>query len=244
MTCKTYTDLQAERADPELVRRDRLNCCHLSSVDLQQPVVSDYLGNLYTKAILLEFLLARDHGQLADVEAEHRHQNIMRTHPDGLKHIRSLKDVVEVCLDTSTAAASSAMAIPRINTSSCRTPANAGQMAHLLCPISQLPFLKNRVALLVTCGHVFCHSVIDMLQPQDGSNVPCQCPSCDQAFQMPTEVIEIAADGKHWKDQKERVDRRKAKRNKRKTHGADRTVTNHRRKDDVKSERPCKVMKS
>lgn len=64
--------MQAERADPELVRRDRLNSCHLSSVDLQPPVVSDFLGNLYTKATVLEFLLARDHGQFVDVEAEHR----------------------------------------------------------------------------------------------------------------------------------------------------------------------------
>lgn len=64
--------MQAERADPVLVRRDRLNSCHLSSVDLQPPIVSDFLGNLYTKASLLEFLLSRDHGQFSDEESEHR----------------------------------------------------------------------------------------------------------------------------------------------------------------------------
>ena len=65
--------MQAERADPQLVRRDRLNSCHLSSADLQPPIIADYLGNLFSKPSMLEFLLARDHGRIADVEAQHRY---------------------------------------------------------------------------------------------------------------------------------------------------------------------------
>lgn len=78
--------VQVERADPELVRRDRLNSCHLSSADLQAPIVADFLGNLYTKASLLEFLLARDHAQFADLEAEHRFDLLFVCSPRRTSH--------------------------------------------------------------------------------------------------------------------------------------------------------------
>lgn len=76
----------------------------------------------------------------------------MRTHPDGLKHIRSLKDLVEV-----RAHPSADTATPGSKDTPMPAQPSTGPMADLTCPISQLPFVKNRVALLVSCGHVFCH---------------------------------------------------------------------------------------
>ncbi|KAK9472918.1 Rtf2 RING-finger-domain-containing protein [Dipodascopsis tothii] len=55
--------------------------CHLSRKPLQAPVVSDYLGRLYNKDAVLEWLIAPD------------------TFADGpglVGHIKSIKDVVEV----------------------------------------------------------------------------------------------------------------------------------------------------
>lgn len=59
--------------DPQVVRQSRLSHCRLTNVPLQLPVVADFLGHLYTKAALLEFLLARKHGTFVNAAAKTRH---------------------------------------------------------------------------------------------------------------------------------------------------------------------------
>lgn len=81
----------------------------------------------------------------------------MRTHPDGLKHIRSRKDVVEVRAHPSCGESGAATADAAAGVVAPSSEPTVGQMAHMHCPISQMPYLKNRVALLVPCGHSFCY---------------------------------------------------------------------------------------
>jgi hypothetical protein len=64
--------VQAEQADPQLVRESKLSSCRISNEPLQQPVVCDFLGNIFSKAAVLEFLLARKHGAFADAEVKTR----------------------------------------------------------------------------------------------------------------------------------------------------------------------------
>jgi hypothetical protein len=65
--------VQAEVADPELVRQSKLGSCYLSNMPLEQPIVCDYLGNLYNKHAVLEYLLGKLHGDFADEDARHRY---------------------------------------------------------------------------------------------------------------------------------------------------------------------------
>lgn len=62
--------VQAEQADPRLVRNSKLSCCHLSGHALQPPIVADFLGNLYTKADVLEYLLARKFDRHSSVQTK------------------------------------------------------------------------------------------------------------------------------------------------------------------------------
>ncbi|KAL0589309.1 hypothetical protein ABG067_002528 [Albugo candida] len=64
-----------EKAEQELVRRQKIQHCALSEEPLREPIVACRLGNLYNKQVLLEHLLAR-------------------TIPDQFQHIKSLRDVV------------------------------------------------------------------------------------------------------------------------------------------------------
>jgi Rtf2 RING-finger len=64
--------LQTEQADPGLVRASKLGTCFISQEQLRYPVVADLIGNLYNKAAVLEYLLAKKHGMFATVEAKTR----------------------------------------------------------------------------------------------------------------------------------------------------------------------------
>lgn len=68
----------------------RWTTCALSGQPLQPPVVACFLGNLYNKASVLEFLLARA-GHCADDAAMHRYLNVIRTSGDAFDHITSTK---------------------------------------------------------------------------------------------------------------------------------------------------------
>lgn len=50
-------------------RQTRWSTCHISGQPLEVPIAADFLGTLYNKEAVLEFLLARN-GYFADQEAE------------------------------------------------------------------------------------------------------------------------------------------------------------------------------
>jgi len=121
-----------EKADPFELARIRWTLCQLSKDPLKPPVVTDQLGLLYNKEVLIKHLLDKDI-------------------PKAFKHIRSLKDVMDVNFKAN----------PRYN------PKNEIDSKHLnitdwateapfICPITNLEVgVNHKFSMLKTCGCAF-----------------------------------------------------------------------------------------
>lgn len=71
-------------------RVTRWSTCALSGQPLAAPVVACYLGRLYNKAAVLEWLLAKA-GHFSDEADAHRYINQLREAGDAFDHITSIK---------------------------------------------------------------------------------------------------------------------------------------------------------
>lgn len=66
-------DVQEEGADKFTDREAKLCSCHLTGAPLQSPIAADYLGHLYNRQSLIEYLLAVGHDSYTDEAAQHRY---------------------------------------------------------------------------------------------------------------------------------------------------------------------------
>ncbi|GAB4819269.1 hypothetical protein N2152v2_006315 [Parachlorella kessleri] len=128
------------KLDTKSERVTKWTTCALSGEPLKAPVVADFLGALYNKAAVLEFLLARA-GVFNDESEVHRYLNQIRASGGAFDHITSSKDVFEV----------------RLGDQEQATPpeTDASQQAVYRCPITDLPCDSYPFVALATCGHVF-----------------------------------------------------------------------------------------
>ena len=86
------------------------------------------------------------------VSCWYRYQNIARIHGEGLNHLQSLKDVLDVHLVPDNLA-------QERSAKPASTVLQSGSVADLYamqCPVLRTPFDKDRVAML-PCGHVVAH---------------------------------------------------------------------------------------
>ena len=79
-----------QRLDPTAERRVRWSTCTLSGEPLAPPIVADYLGSLYNRAAVLEFLLARQ-GSFTEEGGMHKYINQLREAGEGFDHLASTK---------------------------------------------------------------------------------------------------------------------------------------------------------
>lgn len=151
-------------------RVTRWSSCALSGQPLAAPVVACFLGRLYNKSAVLEFLLARAGHFAAEADA-HRYINQLRESGDAFDHITSMKDVFPLQYAPATAPA---------DAQAVATGAD-GDVDPLLpapfsCPITQLRCDVYPFAALRPCGHVFSERALKEAAG-DGT-----CPTCGAAF--------------------------------------------------------------
>lgn len=133
----TRTDLvkpkkKEEKADPFELARVRWTLCQLSKDPLKPPVVTDQLGLLYNKEAIIKHLLDKDM-------------------PKAFKHIRSLKDVVDVNFKPN----------PRFNPKSEKDAKHLNitdwaTEAPFICPITNFEVgVNHKFSMLKSCGCAF-----------------------------------------------------------------------------------------
>lgn len=76
--------------DARTSRVTRWSTCALSGAPLASPVVACFLGRLYNKAAVLEWLLARA-GRFEEEADVHRYANQLRQAGNDFDHITSIK---------------------------------------------------------------------------------------------------------------------------------------------------------
>ena len=116
----------------------RWKTCILSQQPLKPPIVSDWLGNLYNKDAILEFLLPSDDSSVESSKADK--EKILES------RVKSLKDVVEVKFHQSEEN-------PKEDSSSAAST--------WLCPVSNKALGPSvKAVYLVPCGHAFSETAI------------------------------------------------------------------------------------
>jgi hypothetical protein len=133
-------------------------------------VVACFLGRLYNKSAVLEFLLARAGHFEAEADA-HRYINQLRESGNSFDHITSIKDVFPLQYAPATApAGAQAVATGADGDVDPLLP------APFCCPITQLRCDVYPFAALRPCGHVFSERALKEAAA-DGT-----CPTCGAAF--------------------------------------------------------------
>lgn len=155
------------RLEPTQERRVRWSTCALSGERLAAPVVADWLGTLYNRQAVLEFLLAKQ-GNFGEEGGLHRLINQLREAGDALEHLTSMRDVFAVTL--------------------CPDPEEdadaASSTAPHRCPVTDLPCTTGAFCALAPCGHVVSERALKELRGADGG---VSCPSCAAA--APAEAV-------------------------------------------------------
>lgn len=142
------TRQRPEQRDRDSVRAFKWRHCALSQAPLERPVVACELGNLYSKASVLEALLQRE-GKPATV-----------AHLRGLKDIRAL-NLTRTC-SAKSAGSSAINGDSYIDTHS----------AEYMCPVVGLEMNgKYRFVVLWACGCVLSERAVNMVKTD-------QCPRC------------------------------------------------------------------
>lgn len=151
----------SSEADQQSRRAMQWSTCTLSGQPLRTEVVADYLGALYNREAVLEFLLMRS-GILADDDSEHRYANMLRQAEAALSHLRTKKDIFTVHLlaDSGPAAAMSKQ---------------AAEPAIYECPLQHVRCDMQQFSALSSCGHIFSDRALK--QVTDAC-----CPLCSTAF--------------------------------------------------------------
>ncbi|PWZ03494.1 DUF602-domain-containing protein, partial [Testicularia cyperi] len=170
------TKAAEEKADPESARLARWTQCFLSRSPLRPPVVSDPLGRLYNKDVVIENLLARHAGSAMDGSTA-----------AGMSHIRGLKDLVELNLTPN----------PDYASPSAKSESSEAKVVPYICPLTSRQMNGiHRFVYIATCGCVVSQQglravvTIESTSSSSSSNkdssaldpdkVP--CPSCGKPF--------------------------------------------------------------
>ncbi|CAL8463661.1 g3195 [Coccomyxa elongata] len=148
--------------DRSTARETSWTTCSISGHPLQNPISADYLGQLYNREAVVEFLLARN-GSFADEEAEHRYLNQLRVAGTAFDHLHSLRDIFKVHLTPSP---------PQ----SGEENGSAINAAPYMCPLTELPCTKYPFVALPSCGHVFSSRAVKQMTDS-------QCATCSTAFE-------------------------------------------------------------
>lgn len=127
------------RLDTHSEQVTRWTTCSLSGEPLAPPVVADFLGTLYNKSAVLEFLLAKS-GVFNDEMQVHKYINQLRQGRDAFEHLKSSRDVFEVQLTLANIAAATQ---------------NLDVESAYKCPITDLPCERYPFCAFASCGHVF-----------------------------------------------------------------------------------------
>ncbi|BDA48469.1 Replication termination factor 2 [Coccomyxa sp. Obi] len=153
--------LKRKELDRDSARETSWTTCSISGQPLQDPISADYLGHLYNREAVVEFLLGRN-GSFADEGAEHRYLNQLRVAGTAFDHLHSLRDIFKVHLTPS-------------HPQSTEANGSAASAAPYVCPLTDLPCTKSPFVALPSCGHVFSSRAVT--QMTDG-----QCATCSTAF--------------------------------------------------------------
>ncbi|ODQ68273.1 DUF602-domain-containing protein [Nadsonia fulvescens var. elongata DSM 6958] len=133
--------------------------CLLSNKKLEEPLVSDYRGNIYNKTAIIEWLLEKKTRGLGK-----EGQTTSEKFPKGamiVQHINSMKDVVEVKL-------------------------SRDKEGNWICPLSykEVDSMGVRFGYLVPCGHGFTDNAIRQLDDPEG-----RCPECSEKFSLDDFIV-------------------------------------------------------
>ncbi|KAK9836326.1 hypothetical protein WJX81_005424 [Elliptochloris bilobata] len=154
------TTFRKKQLDVQAARETKWSSCALSSQPLRPPLVADFLGSLFTREAVLEFLLGRS-GAFADAEAEHRYANQLREAGGAFEHLQSRKDVFTLHLTARQAGGSAA---------DTATPSG------YVCPITDLAAGRGPFVALPACGHALSERALR--QVADGA-----CPVCGASYE-------------------------------------------------------------
>lgn len=177
----------AEKRDPVEVAAQRWNTCALTNEVLRSPIVADELGLLYNKDSVIAHLLSR------------------KPFPKQLRHIKGLKNLINVKFTANPAAEEGAKAAAGTEESAAAGVADSAMYwrdthhGKYICPISrQETSGKYPFVVYATCGHVVSEKARKEL-PQ------ARCLVCDKPYE-PLDVIPLCpTDDNMLVHQKERM---------------------------------------
>ena len=187
------------RQEGRAAREVQWSSCALSGEPLSPAeAVADYLGALYNRSAVLEFLLARQ-GAASDEGAAHRYLNQLRAGGGAFEHLTSACDVFTVRLDGAAAAGT-------------RGPPHR-------CPLSGVDCLAAPFAGLATCGHVCSDRAVKEMQAQAACAVCCVEFTADDV--VPMFGSEEAVAGLRERERRRAPARRSQRRKKKRRQAAD-----------------------
>lgn len=138
-----YAEKKPDKVDPNEQRLSKWLNCALSNEPLKHPIVIDYLGNLFNKQALVEALLTKKL-------------------PNAFAHIRGLKDMISVELES--------------------IPASDSDVK-FQCPITGLEFNgKYKFYALKSCGHVLSSKALKEVKSST-------CHVCHKDFEESDKIV-------------------------------------------------------
>lgn len=150
--------------DPRTVKSTKWSTCSLSNQPLQVPIVADYLGSLYNREAVLEFLLSRG-GAFVDDLAQHRYLNQQRASKFGYEHLKSTRDIFTVHLTD----------LQDTQTAGLPTATDAEAPERFVCPVTHLHSTRYPFVAISECGHVFSDRAIKQM-------TDLSCATCGASF--------------------------------------------------------------
>ena len=130
----------------------------LSQEPLTAPIVSDYLGFLYNKSAVLEFLLPSDDPAMEQLKADQAKL------VDG--RIKRMRDVVELKFEEAD------------KESDAKENGHAAPKRKWTCPLSGKELGPGvKASYIVPCGHVFADAALLVLDDR-------KCPQCNETFDV------------------------------------------------------------
>lgn len=145
-------------------RSTKWSTCSLSNQPLQVPIVADYLGSLYNREAVLEFLLSRG-GAFVDDLAQHRYLNQQRASKFGYEHLKSTRDIFTVHLTD----------LQDTQTAGLPTATDAEAPERFVCPVTHLHSTRYPFVAISECGHVFSDRAIKQM-------TDLSCATCGVSF--------------------------------------------------------------
>ncbi|KAL7268173.1 Replication termination factor 2 [Rhizina undulata] len=152
--------------------------CPLSKRPLSSPVVSDYLGRLYNKDAIIEWLLR-------GIEAYGDGEEVL----DG--RIKSLKDVVEVKFEV----------LNEDESANGSKVSSANDSSKWVCPVSRKelgPGVKS--VYLIPCGHAFSESAVKEISGDETN-----CFQCNASYEISNVITINSVDPEELKKLQDRI---------------------------------------